>query len=65
MKRTSKKTKSWKDEMLRRCDMLDCHYQKALDSPSFRHWMKVFLELCKILFSILVKKVIEHFFEGF
>lgn len=65
MKGTSNNKKSWKEEMLCRWDMLVRHYQRALASPSFKRWMKVCLEVCKILFSILVKKVIEHFFKDF
>lgn len=61
----SKNEKSWKEEMIYRWDMLVRHYRKASDSPSFRLWMKVCFGVCKILFSILVKQVLRHFFEGF
>lgn len=65
MKRTSKDKKSWKEEMIGLWDALGRHYQQTLASPSFKCWMKVCLEMCKILFSVLVKKVVEHLFEDF
>ena len=65
MKSTSKNKKSWKEEMLCRWDTLGRHTQKSWASPSLKRWMKVCLEVCKILFSVLVKKVIEHFFRDF
>lgn len=65
MKCTSKNKKSWKAEMIDWWDTLGCYYQQTLMSPSFKRWMKVCFELCKILFSVLAKKVVEHFFEDF
>ena len=65
MKRTSKNQKSWREEMTGRWDALCRHYQQASASPSFKRWMNVLLGVCKILFSVLAKKVVEHLFEDF
>lgn len=64
MKRTSNK-KPWKEEMVERWNMLVCQYQAACNTPSFKLWMKVFLGVCKILFSVMLKKFFEHIFEDF
>ncbi len=64
MKRTSNK-KPWKEEMVKRWDMLVQQYQTACNTPSFKLWMRVFFGLFKIAFSVILKKIIEHIFKDF
>lgn len=65
MKGTSRNKKSWKEKMVDQWSMLVHYYQEAVNSPSFKRWMKVCLEVCKIVISILFKKVLQDFFEDF
>lgn len=64
MRNTSDK-KPWKEKMVERWDMLVQLYRTACNTPSFKLWMRVFFVVCKIVFSVVLKKIIEHNFKDF
>lgn len=61
MKNHNQENNVWKDEMVRRWENLVLMYQKIQESPHFKLVVKFLLELLKIFFRILVKKLLKAF----
>ena len=57
--------KPWKEEIVELWDMLGRQYYTVCNTPSFKLWMRIFFGVCKIVFSVILKKFFEHIFKDF
>ena len=53
----------WKDEMIRRWNNLMLCYKKLQEHPTAKLLGVIVLELLRILFRILVRKIFEFFLD--
>lgn len=61
---TSKKSKTSKEDLMKRWEKLVAQYKKAKTSPTVKCLVKLLVNAGKIIFSILMKKIIEILFKG-
>ena len=57
--------KPWKEEIIELWDMLGRQYYPVCNAPSFKLWVRIFFGVCKIVFSVILKKFFEHIFKDF
>lgn len=61
--RTPKHKNSWREEMTERWCKLVILYNKVKKSPSFKLWLKILLELMRMILQLVIKKIFDHFFN--
>lgn len=58
-------TSTWKEEMVALWEKMVSTYITLRNSPSVKLVLKFIFQLLKIILSIVVKRIIQHFFPNF